>query len=86
VNDFWGAIAIGFVTAYASSQIFQRLLPSSNLPKPIIDEIIASPGSLKLHIRGHYLSPKAKFQIDHEAISPKVIPEEPEASDNQTQG
>jgi hypothetical protein len=40
---------------------------------------------LKLEIRGRYLSPNAAFQIDNEAISPTVTPEDPEARDNQTQ-
>ena len=54
-------------------------------PGPIIDEILAQRGSLRLEIRGRNLSRNAGFQIDEEDIPATMLqPPTPEQRDDQT--
>jgi len=44
INDFWGAIAIGFVANYGGTRVLDRLMPTSKTKTTVEEVIPAAPG------------------------------------------
>jgi hypothetical protein len=44
INDFWGAIAVGFVANYIGSRVLDRLLPGSQT-KAVVEDTVSAAGT-----------------------------------------